>query len=74
VVISQRSIFTKMTTPLANPEEYDLVVLGSGEVGNYLAWTLARKGQRAVVVERTLAAMSLALGDIAAEATKATIP
>src|SRR5271170_3329304 len=41
-----------MTTLTANPEEYDLVVLGSGEGGKYLAWTLARKGQRAVVVER----------------------
>ncbi|HUB66065.1 MAG TPA: FAD-dependent oxidoreductase [Candidatus Methylacidiphilales bacterium] len=41
-----------MTTFTANPEEYDLVVLGSGEGGKYLAWTLARKGQRAVVIER----------------------
>src|SRR5271170_4825394 len=41
-----------MTTLTANPEEYDLVVLGSGEGGKYLAWTLARKGQRAIVVER----------------------
>jgi pyruvate/2-oxoglutarate dehydrogenase complex dihydrolipoamide dehydrogenase (E3) component len=36
----------------SNPEEYDLVVLGSGEAGKYLAWTLAREGKRAVVVER----------------------
>ena len=41
-----------MTTSTTNPEEYDLVVLGSGEGGKYLAWTLARKGQRAVVIER----------------------
>jgi pyruvate/2-oxoglutarate dehydrogenase complex dihydrolipoamide dehydrogenase (E3) component len=41
-----------MTTPTTNPEEYDLVVLGSGEGGKYLAWTLARQGQRAVVIER----------------------
>src|SRR5271155_5799536 len=41
-----------MTAPVTNPEEYDLVVLGSGEGGKYLAWTLARKGQRAVVIER----------------------
>ena len=32
-----------MTTTVTNPEEYDLVVLGSGEGGKYLAWTLARK-------------------------------
>jgi pyruvate/2-oxoglutarate dehydrogenase complex dihydrolipoamide dehydrogenase (E3) component len=33
-------------------EEYDVVVLGSGEAGKYVAWTQARKGMRAVVVER----------------------
>ena len=37
------------------PEEYDLVVLGSGEAGKYLAWTLASKGERAAVVERQYA-------------------
>src|SRR5262245_41572043 len=34
------------------PEQYDVVVLGSGEAGKYIAWTLARKGMRAVVIER----------------------
>jgi pyruvate/2-oxoglutarate dehydrogenase complex dihydrolipoamide dehydrogenase (E3) component len=33
-------------------EEYDVVVLGSGEAGKYIAWTLARKGMRVVVIER----------------------
>ncbi len=33
-------------------EEYDLVVLGSGEGGKYLAWALARQGRRVAVVER----------------------
>ena len=33
-------------------EQYDVVVLGSGEAGKYIAWTQARKGKRAVVVER----------------------
>src|SRR5215470_13656605 len=37
---------------MPNPEEYDLVVLGSGEAGKYLGWTLAAQGRRAVVVER----------------------
>jgi pyruvate/2-oxoglutarate dehydrogenase complex dihydrolipoamide dehydrogenase (E3) component len=41
-----------MTTPTTNPEEYDLVVLGSGEGGKYLAWSMARKGQKVVVIER----------------------
>jgi pyruvate/2-oxoglutarate dehydrogenase complex dihydrolipoamide dehydrogenase (E3) component len=39
-----------MQTP--TPEEYDVVVLGSGEAGKYIAWTLAKKGMRAVVIER----------------------
>ena len=34
------------------PEEYDLVILGSGEAGKYLAWTLASEGKRVAVVER----------------------
>src|SRR6201985_1115064 len=35
-----------------NPEEYDLVVLGSGEGGKYLAWTMARQGRRVAMIER----------------------
>ena len=38
-----------MQTP---PEAYDAVVLGSGEAGKYLAWTLAKRGLRTVVIER----------------------
>jgi pyruvate/2-oxoglutarate dehydrogenase complex dihydrolipoamide dehydrogenase (E3) component len=37
---------------MAEPEEYDLVVLGSGEAGKYLAWTLATEGKRTAVIER----------------------
>ena len=35
-----------------SPEEYDLVVLGSGEGSKFVAWTLAKQGQRIAVVER----------------------
>ncbi len=44
-----------MTTDYAGAEirdEYDVVVLGSGEGGKYLAWTMARLGKRVLVVER----------------------
>jgi pyruvate/2-oxoglutarate dehydrogenase complex dihydrolipoamide dehydrogenase (E3) component len=41
-----------MQTPNKSPEEYDFVVLGSGEAGKYIAWTMARKGQRTAVIER----------------------
>lgn len=37
---------------MSNPEQYDLVILGSGEAGKYLAWTLASAGKRVAVVER----------------------
>ncbi len=36
----------------SNPEEYDLVILGSGEGSKYVAWTLAKQGQRVAVIER----------------------
>jgi pyruvate/2-oxoglutarate dehydrogenase complex dihydrolipoamide dehydrogenase (E3) component len=32
----------------------DILVLGSGESGKYLAWTMAKAGRRAVVIERAL--------------------
>ena len=37
---------------MPNPEEYDVVVLGSGAPGKLIAWTLASRGQRVAVVER----------------------
>lgn len=37
---------------MSTPEEYDVVVLGSGEAGKYLAWTLASERKRVAVVER----------------------
>ena len=35
-------------------ENYEALVIGSGEAGKYLAWTLAGEGHRAAVVEREL--------------------
>src|SRR5580693_6733023 len=42
-----------MNTSNTKPEEYDLLVLGSGAGGKLIAWTSAQKGQRVAVVERT---------------------
>ena len=36
---------------VSHPEEYDLVVLGSGRA-RFFAWSLASQGKRAAVVER----------------------
>jgi pyruvate/2-oxoglutarate dehydrogenase complex dihydrolipoamide dehydrogenase (E3) component len=33
-------------------ENYDILVVGSGEAGKYLAWTMAGEGHRTAVVER----------------------
>ena len=41
-----------MNIRTSQPEEYDLLVLGSGEAGKYIAWTLARKGMKTAVIER----------------------
>jgi pyruvate/2-oxoglutarate dehydrogenase complex dihydrolipoamide dehydrogenase (E3) component len=37
---------------VAEIEQYDVLVLGSGEAGKYLAWTLAGAGKRTALVER----------------------
>jgi len=41
-----------MNEKISNAREYDLVVLGSGEGGKYLAWTLAKQGKHVLVIER----------------------
>ena len=35
-------------------EQYDLLVIGSGEAGKYLAWTFSKEGQRTAVIEKRL--------------------
>ena len=37
---------------MAQPEQYEVLVLRSGEGGKYLAWHQARSGRRTAVVER----------------------
>jgi len=39
---------------MASAETYDILVIGSGESGKYLAWTMASEGHRTAVVERKL--------------------
>jgi pyruvate/2-oxoglutarate dehydrogenase complex dihydrolipoamide dehydrogenase (E3) component len=35
-------------------ERYDVLVVGSGESGKYMAWTMAKAGHRTAVIERKL--------------------
>ena len=37
---------------MADPERYEVLVIGSGESGKYIAWTMAKAGRRTAVVER----------------------
>ena len=37
---------------MANIEDYDIVILGSGGAGKLLAWTLGSEGKRVAVIER----------------------
>lgn len=39
---------------MSQPERYEMLVLGSGEGGKFLAWHLARSGHRIAVIERKL--------------------
>lgn len=41
-----------MKTSSSTPEQYDILVLGSGEAGKYIAWTLAKQGKRVAVIDR----------------------
>jgi pyruvate/2-oxoglutarate dehydrogenase complex dihydrolipoamide dehydrogenase (E3) component len=40
----------KLTT--SQPEEFDIVILGSGQAGSFIAWTMAGKGKKVIVIER----------------------
>jgi pyruvate/2-oxoglutarate dehydrogenase complex dihydrolipoamide dehydrogenase (E3) component len=42
----------KSQNATSQPEEYDLLVLGSGAAGKLLSWTLAPKGIKTAVIER----------------------
>jgi pyruvate/2-oxoglutarate dehydrogenase complex dihydrolipoamide dehydrogenase (E3) component len=39
---------------MPQPEHYQMLVLGSGEGGKFLAWHMARSGHRTAVIERRL--------------------
>ena len=39
---------------MSTQDHYEILVIGSGEGGKYLAWHMARNGHRTAVVERRL--------------------
>jgi pyruvate/2-oxoglutarate dehydrogenase complex dihydrolipoamide dehydrogenase (E3) component len=36
---------------MPTPEQYDAIVIGSGEAGKYMSWTLGAQGQRVIAIE-----------------------
>ncbi len=39
---------------MSQPEHFEMLIIGSGEGGKYLAWHMAKSGHRTAVVERKL--------------------
>jgi pyruvate/2-oxoglutarate dehydrogenase complex dihydrolipoamide dehydrogenase (E3) component len=39
---------------MPNTENYEVLIIGSGEAGKYIAWTMGKAGHRTAVVERKL--------------------
>ena len=39
---------------MPDKEKFDILIIGSGEAGKYLAWTMAKAGRRTALVERRL--------------------
>lgn len=39
---------------MPDKQQFDLLIIGSGEAGKNLAWTMAKAGRRTAVVERKL--------------------
>src|SRR5258707_12535345 len=39
---------------MSQPEHFEMLIIGSGEGGKYLAWHMAKSGHRTAVVERRL--------------------
>ena len=49
---SEHELEARSESPMPALEEYDVLVLGSGEAGKYIAWTCAKNGMRTAVIER----------------------
>ena len=39
---------------MSDKQQFDLLIVGSGEAGKNLAWTMSKAGRRAAVIERKL--------------------
>src|SRR5712671_8241579 len=39
---------------MLNKDQFEILIIGSGEAGKFLAWTMAKAGRRTAMVERRL--------------------
>src|SRR5271170_647281 len=51
---ARRSLPNDEELKMSQPEHFEMLILGSGEGGKYLAWHMAKSGHRTAVVERKL--------------------
>src|ERR1700755_2056399 len=50
--MSRSSIFNRAEVLMSStPEQFDAIVIGSGEAGKYMSWTLGAQGQRVIAIE-----------------------
>lgn len=49
---STEGVSSNLSSSKTTPEEYDIVILGSGTASKLIAWTFAGQGKRVAVVER----------------------
>jgi pyruvate/2-oxoglutarate dehydrogenase complex dihydrolipoamide dehydrogenase (E3) component len=49
-----RAIFSEKESKMSQTEQLEMLILGSGEGGKFLAWHMAHSGHRTAVVERKL--------------------
>jgi pyruvate/2-oxoglutarate dehydrogenase complex dihydrolipoamide dehydrogenase (E3) component len=54
-------------------ERYDVLVVGSGKSGKYMAWTMAKAGHRTAVIERKLIVACLPSKNIIRSASVASL-
>src|SRR3981189_884271 len=54
VFVSMGSLSNDEEVKMSQPEHFEMLILGSGEGGKYLAWHMAKSGHRTAVVERKL--------------------
>ncbi|MEE6261706.1 FAD-dependent oxidoreductase [Plantactinospora sonchi] len=54
ILAARHAVTRQRSRLMSSTENFDILIIGSGEAGKYLAWTMAGEGRRTAVVEREL--------------------